>query len=435
MKRIFLLTAVVLTGCVVQPPTRTVYLPPLPPPPAPYYPPPPVAPPDVYTVPAPQPVVSIYVEPPLYQPPPIRVAWAPPPMLVEVPPPIPYFGAIWTGGYWVWEGNWVWARGRWIGPPQPGYAWVHPYYEHRGGSVIFVNGFWAAPGVTFVAPSLSLNIGFAAVSAGVVIGPRPVGPEGVFIPPPPGSYAGLIVPAPIGTAPAVVTGAPPIIRTGMRVNIVNNNTTVNNITNVTNVNNVTIVAPASATANGQAVNTAVPAQPHMAAALPPVVRALAPEPASAKPIPAFVPGRAPVVLPAAQVVRADMAPGAMRLHAAPTAPMVSPLQNVATNAAKPSTMPATAVASNGLPSDTAKRLASDTAVDPEHRRSKSDVARGPTGVASSPKVAKSVSASKPASKPVDAGPRKPEQKKPDVKKPDVKKPVEGEKTADKHKHE
>src|SRR5439155_1563899 len=82
---------------------------------------------------APQAVVSVYVEPPISQPPPIAVAWAPPPMLVEAPPPMPFDGAVWIGGYWVWEGNWVWAAGRWTPPPQPNYLWVHPYYEHRDG--------------------------------------------------------------------------------------------------------------------------------------------------------------------------------------------------------------------------------------------------------------------------------------------------------------
>jgi hypothetical protein len=91
--------------------------------------------------------------------------------------------------------------------------------------------------------------------------------------------------------------------------IVHNNTVVNNTTNnitnvknVTNITNVTIVAPASATANGQAVNSSVPAQAHLAAAQTAVVKAQAPEPASTKPVPAFVHGRPPAPLPPAQAV-------------------------------------------------------------------------------------------------------------------------------------
>jgi hypothetical protein len=105
-------------------------------------------------------------------------------------------------------------------------------------------------------------------------------------------------------------------------NIVHNNTTINNTTNnvtniknVTNITNVTIVAPPSATANGQAVNTSVPAQAHLAAAQKAIVKAQAPEPASSKPIPAFVHGRAPAALPPAQAVNtASSAPQQARTN-------------------------------------------------------------------------------------------------------------------------
>lgn len=465
MKKIIFIAVMLLTGCAVQPPTRVVYVQAPPPPPAP----------EVYRIPAPLPVVSIYVEPPLYQPPPIRIAWAPPPMLVEVPPPLPYFGAVWTGGYWVWEGNWVWARGRWVAPPRPDYAWVNPYYEHRAGSVIFVNGFWAAPGVSFVAPSLNLNIAFGVVAAGIVAGPRPIGPEGIFIPAPPGSYAGLIVPAPIGTAPAVVTGAPPIIRTGMHVNIVNNTTTINNVTNVTNV---TVVAPASATANGQAVNAAIPAQPHLAAAMPPVVRALAPEPASAKPIPALVPGRAAIVLPTAQMVHPDMLPAALHQHALvqghlpPTAqgafssqaiPMPAP-HSVVPAAAPTSQIPSAATSKSLEPaatigkqeaksnnadaafktdiaagrdgtakaSDGVKRVASRPVNSGELRQP--NTLRDPASVPANVTPAKLAPVTKPPTRSGDAPQGKPV-KRPEVKRLEMKKPMEAERTAEKHPHE
>src|ERR1700678_2339969 len=106
--------------------------------------------PEVY-VPAPPPaVVSVYVEPPVGQPPPIAVGWAPPAMLVESPPPPPFTQAVWVGGYWVWQGNWVWAHGHWLGPPQPGFGWVNPYYENRGCVGIFIRRHWSAPGGVFV---------------------------------------------------------------------------------------------------------------------------------------------------------------------------------------------------------------------------------------------------------------------------------------------
>lgn len=279
--------ALILAGCVAQVEPSRVEV---------------VARPAVAYVPAPpRAVVSVYVEPPLSQPEPIAVGWAPPPLLVESPPPPPFAEAVWVGGYWVWQGDWVWAHGHWVGAPRPNYTWVHPYYEHRDGVVLFITGHWSPPGVAFVPPPPGIHLTVEIAAAGVIAGPRPMGPNGCFIPPPPGSRPGIIIPAPIGTAPAVMTGAPPVVAVGMRVtNTVNNNVT--NVRNVTNITNVTIVAPATATANGQAVNTSAPAQAHLAAAQSAVVRAAAPEPASSKPIPAFVHGRPPAPLPPSQAV-------------------------------------------------------------------------------------------------------------------------------------
>ena len=302
MRYLSIAIAFLLAGCATAPPPRVVY----------------VAAPAVvrYIPPPPQMVVSVYEDPPIAQPSPVAVRWAPPPMLVESPPDTPYPGAVWIGGYWVWNGTWVWAHGRWAHAPRPSYYWVHPYYENRNGAVIFITGYWSPPSAVFIAPPVGVHIEFAFVAAGVVPGPQPIGPVGVFVPAPPGSRLGIIVPAPIGTPPAVVTGAPPVVNVGMRIqnNVNSNNTTINNnvtnnvtnnITNtrnVTYVTNVTIIAPASATATGQAISAIMPAQAHVAAAMKPVVNAPAPRPTSNQAIQAFVPGRAPAVLPPPQTV-------------------------------------------------------------------------------------------------------------------------------------
>ncbi|WP_295957066.1 YXWGXW repeat-containing protein [Rhodoferax sp.] len=333
--------ALCVSGCIVAPP-----------------PPPPVhivqRAPAVYVAPmqyaVAAPVVSVFVEPPLVQPAPILVPWAPPPMLVEAPPPMPFNEAVWVGGYWVWEGNWVWAAGHWAPVPQPGYHWVNPYYEHRNDAVVFITGHWNAPGQVFVAPAIGISLGLMAVAIGVLHGPPPMGPQGVFVPPPPGSRPGIIIPAPVGTPPAVVVSAPPVVNVGMHIQ---NNTTVNNnrTTNITNITNVTIVAPAGATASGRAFESAVPAQAHLAAALPPVVHMQAPVPVSNKPIPSFTPTRAPVALPPPQTVHAvaPPAPAPMQapmarpalaaplpvLQAVPPPPQVQPVRPRAPVAAPP----------------------------------------------------------------------------------------------------
>ena len=270
--------------------------------------------PVVYAPTAQAAVVSVYIDPPLFQPQPIAITWAPPPMLVDVPLPMPFVGAIWTGGYWAWQGNWVWAAGRWAAPPQLGFGWVQPYYEHRDSVVIFIGGHWAAPGVVFVAPPSTLNIVVINAEPGVLPGPRPIGPAGVFVPAPPGSRPGIIVPAPVGTARAVMMSAPPVTNVGMQVRTTVNNTTFNDtrITNITNINNipnnsnstsVSVVAPAEAMVSGHAYQATMPALAHLAAALPPVLHVAAPVPVSTRPMAAFVPGQAPAALPPTQAVR------------------------------------------------------------------------------------------------------------------------------------
>src|SRR6516162_1754830 len=303
-----------LSGCVVYqvPPPAPGQPPPEANLPQPEAPPAEAPPPDESEAAA---TVSVNVEPPVVQPAPIVVGWAPPPLLVEVPPPSPFLGAVWVGGYWVWQGNWVWAHGHWMGPPRADYVWVHPYYEHRADTVIFIDGHWSSPGVVFVPPPPDLRLVAERPAYGVIPGPRPIGPDGCFVPAPPGSRAGIIIPAPVGTAPAVVTSAPAVIAPGMR--ITNNVTMVNNVTNVTNitrVTNVTIVAPPGATKNGRAFNTMVPAASHLAAGRPALVQARAPEPVTTRPLPVYTPGSRPPPLPhpppmQAQPVNAGMAPG------------------------------------------------------------------------------------------------------------------------------
>jgi hypothetical protein len=253
-----------------------------------------------------QQVVSVYVDPPLEQPAPVAVDWAPPPMLVEEISPQPDPDSVWTGGYWAWQGRWVWSAGRWSRPPRPDYRWQEPYYEHRADKVVYVPAYWSPPERHFIAPAVGIAIVASIIAVGVHEGHHADGPQGVFIPPPPGSRPGIIVPAPIGTPPRVVVGAPPVINVGMRVNgnVENNSHNVtNNVTNITNVRNVTIIAPPTATANGRGFQQSVAADPHRPPAIPPGARATAPQPRSATPVVAWQPGHPAPTLPAAQPVR------------------------------------------------------------------------------------------------------------------------------------
>jgi len=258
-------------------------------------------------------VVSLFVDPPVYEPEPIAIAWAPPPMLVEVPPPQPDPYSVWTGGYWTWQGDWVWCAGRWMDPPQREYVWVQPYYEHRQDRVIFIPGYWSAPDAEFIAPPIDRPIAWGYVNEGVVIGPPPEGPVGIFVPPPPGSRPGLIIPAPIGTPPAVVVSAPPVLAVGMRVSgsfeidghrrVDDNRATNYRVAAMRNVANVTVQAPATAVAGGRAFQSQVPHLASRAAAMQAQVAARAPVPASRTAVPAYVPGHTVAALPAPQKVQ------------------------------------------------------------------------------------------------------------------------------------
>lgn len=274
--------------------------------------------PSYVAVPSP-PVVSVYMRPLLTQPPPIAVGWAPPPLLVDSPPHQPSPSSVWIGGYWTWEGSWIWAHGHWLAPPRKNYSWVQPYYEHRDGAVFFIDGHWAAPGVAFVPPPPGLHLPIESAGPAVIAGARPIGPEGVFVPPPPGSHPGITLPAPIGTAPAVVTSAPPVVAVGMRVSVDSTSPGVNptkrtsqrtdatSMPNVPDISTVIIVAPAGVTVTGKPVNIVVPAEAHRAAALAPVVQAAAPAPTSPRSLSTFVHGHPLPALPPAQAVMTEAA--------------------------------------------------------------------------------------------------------------------------------
>ncbi len=167
MRYLFLPLLLLLCGCVIQPygvtPIQQEYV--------------------VYDA-APQSVRSVYFEPPVGQPQAVAMGWEPPPLLVEVPPPPPYPGLVWTGGYWTWERGWIWARGRWMAPPRPGYHYVQPYYERRGDVVVFVNAHWAQPQAKFIPPPRSIRIPVEQPAPGAH-GERLHGPQGAFTPPPP----------------------------------------------------------------------------------------------------------------------------------------------------------------------------------------------------------------------------------------------------------
>jgi hypothetical protein len=67
---------------------------------------------------------------------------APPPR-AENPPPPPVQSAVWTAGYWQWDGSaWVWVEGSWQLPPDPLMQWKPPTWVPKGSVQVFVPGGW-----------------------------------------------------------------------------------------------------------------------------------------------------------------------------------------------------------------------------------------------------------------------------------------------------
>ena len=66
----------------------------------------------------------------------------PPAPYAEVVPAIPFAGALWIGGYWGWHGGrHQWSPGRWE-QPRPGYAWRPYAWAQQGGRWQLHAGGW-----------------------------------------------------------------------------------------------------------------------------------------------------------------------------------------------------------------------------------------------------------------------------------------------------
>jgi hypothetical protein len=67
----------------------------------------------------------------------------PPPAVVEVQPVVPYPGAVWVTGRYVWHARgWVWVGGYYHRPPYVGAVYVHGYYHHSPRGYVWVGGYW-----------------------------------------------------------------------------------------------------------------------------------------------------------------------------------------------------------------------------------------------------------------------------------------------------
>lgn len=67
---------------------------------------------------------------------------APPPVRTERRPHRPFRDAVWTDGFWSWNGrSYVWQDGAWV-RPAPGRRWSPYRWEQRRGRWFLVPGGW-----------------------------------------------------------------------------------------------------------------------------------------------------------------------------------------------------------------------------------------------------------------------------------------------------
>ncbi len=75
-------------------------------------------------------------------------------VVVQEPPPQPQVRTevvtvqpapetVWVGGYYTYAGNgYAWVPGHWERPPHAHRSFVEPHWQRRGGSYVYVQGYW-----------------------------------------------------------------------------------------------------------------------------------------------------------------------------------------------------------------------------------------------------------------------------------------------------
>jgi hypothetical protein len=71
---------------------------------------------------------------------------APPPLMYEPVPPMPMGRdeiAVWTPGYWRWDGrDYVWTPGVYANRPRREAYWIPARWEQRGNTWVYIEGRW-----------------------------------------------------------------------------------------------------------------------------------------------------------------------------------------------------------------------------------------------------------------------------------------------------
>jgi len=73
----------------------------------------------------------------------VQQAPPPPPAYSETVPPPPAPNAVWSPGYWVFDGrSYRWVAGAWLIPPPGAHAYVPAHWENQGDRYVYVQSSW-----------------------------------------------------------------------------------------------------------------------------------------------------------------------------------------------------------------------------------------------------------------------------------------------------
>jgi hypothetical protein len=67
----------------------------------------------------------------------------PPPQPYELQTAQPTASAVWVVGFYDWNGyQYNWVPGHWEIPPPNAVAFVRPHWRYRGGTYVYIRGYW-----------------------------------------------------------------------------------------------------------------------------------------------------------------------------------------------------------------------------------------------------------------------------------------------------
>lgn len=72
----------------------------------------------------------------------VYVEQDPPALIVETRTASPGPAYVWINGYWKWNKDWKWVKGKWVLKPSPQASWVAGTWEKKHHHWVWKEGHW-----------------------------------------------------------------------------------------------------------------------------------------------------------------------------------------------------------------------------------------------------------------------------------------------------